>query len=238
MLLSVLTGGTLLTRKYHSQGFAGYAGADRVVPPERAAEYPPADPASIRYDPATRTFDCEPTLTDTQVLEFCRTGCILLPGVIPAAANEQTCAWLRGECEATPSAVPDGMTEQDMARIRRSHEPSTLLLEPWYIEQVLLAPQVAGAIRSLLGAHVGLPVLVSHHGGVSSGENPSQHWHQVIKRCRARSGTMHFIRLRGLRSFSRPLSCACSAATAGCRLYLCAGTELPRSVPLPPRHAG
>ena len=28
----------------------------------------------MHYDPCQRTFDCEPTLTDSEVLEFCREG--------------------------------------------------------------------------------------------------------------------------------------------------------------------
>lgn len=69
------------------------------------------------------------------------------------------------------------MTEEDMARIRKTHEPSTILLEDWFIEHVLLNPFVAGALRSLLGKDVALPVLVSHHGGVSK-TGPPQGWHQ------------------------------------------------------------
>ena len=65
-----------------------------------------------------------------------------------------------------------------MARIRKTHEPSTILLEDWFIEHVLLQPHVAGALRSLLGKDVALPVLVSHHGGVSV-PGPPQGWHQV-----------------------------------------------------------
>ena len=55
------------------------------------------------------------------------------------------------------------MTHADLERIRDTHEPSTLLLEDWYIEHVLLNPELAGALRSLLGLNVGLPVLVSNH---------------------------------------------------------------------------
>ena len=28
----------------------------------------------MKYDEVNRTFDCEPTLTDSQVLQFCRDG--------------------------------------------------------------------------------------------------------------------------------------------------------------------
>ena len=36
----------------------------------------------VHYDPQSRTFDCAPSLTDSQVLDFCRTGVIVLPGVV------------------------------------------------------------------------------------------------------------------------------------------------------------
>ena len=53
--------------------------------------------------------------------------------------------------------------EADLERIRESHEPSSIFLEGWFIEQVLLNARLAGVMRSLLGRHVGLPVLASHH---------------------------------------------------------------------------
>ena len=59
------------------------------------------------------------------------------------------------------------MTHADLEdkRIRDTHEPSSILLyfEDWYIAHVLLNPELAGVLRSLLGKHIGLPVLVSNH---------------------------------------------------------------------------
>ncbi len=40
------------------------------------------------FEAAARTFDCEPTLTDSQFLQFCREGYILLKGV--RAGREQS----------------------------------------------------------------------------------------------------------------------------------------------------
>ncbi|MBI4553933.1 MAG: phytanoyl-CoA dioxygenase family protein [Candidatus Latescibacteria bacterium] len=117
----------------------------------------------VRYDHVHRTFDCDPTLTDTQVLDFCRNGFLLLPGVVPDAINRRTCDYLNGTLPAQPSYIPDGLTLEDLERIRASHEPSTILLEEWFIDHVLLNLQVAGVLRSLLGKNAGLPVLVSHH---------------------------------------------------------------------------
>ena len=117
----------------------------------------------MHYDPCQRTFDCEPTLTDSEVLEFCREGHLLLRGVVPDEINQRTCAWIDGDIPANPSYIPDGLTEADLDRIRFTHEPTSIFLEDWFIEHVLLNPQLAGAMRSLLGPNIGLPVLASHH---------------------------------------------------------------------------
>ena len=130
----------------------------------------------MHYDTCQRTFDCEPTLTDSQVLEFCREGHLLLKGVVPDEINQRTCAWLDGDIPANPSYIPDGLTKADLDRIRSTHEPSSIFLEAWFVEYVLLNPQLAGAMRSLLGPNVGLPVLASHHRAECPME--SQGWHQ------------------------------------------------------------
>ena len=128
------------------------------------------------YDSCQRTFDCEPTLTDSQVLEFCREGHLLLKGVVPDEINQRTCDWLDGEIAANPSYIPDGLTAADLDRIRFTHEPSSIFLEDWFVEHVLLNPQLTGVMRSLLGPRVGLPVLASHHRVECPAE--AQGWHQ------------------------------------------------------------
>ena len=130
----------------------------------------------MHYDTCQRTFDCEPTLTDSQVLEFCREGHLLLKGVVPDEINQRTCAWLDGDIPANPSYIPDGLTKADLDRIRSTHEPSSIFLEDWFVEYVLLNPQLAAAMRSLLGPNVGLPVLASHHRAECPME--AQGWHQ------------------------------------------------------------
>jgi hypothetical protein len=129
----------------------------------------------MKYDRINRTFDCAPTLTDTQVLEFCRNGYLHLQGVVPDEINQRSCDYLNGKLPTNPSFIPEGLTQADLERIRNSHEPSTIMLEDWYIEHVLLNPQLAGALRSLLGKNVGLPVLVSNHSVECPA--PSQGWH-------------------------------------------------------------
>ncbi len=122
-----------------------------------------------------RTFDCEPTMTDSEVLAFCRDGFLMLKSVVPDKINQKACDYLEGRLEANPVYIPDGLTEDDLIRIRGSHEPSTIMLEEWYIEHVLLNPKLCGVLRSLLGRNVGLPVLVSHHKVECPAE--AQSWH-------------------------------------------------------------
>ena len=130
----------------------------------------------MNYDKNKRTFDCDPTLTDSQVLQFCRDGYLLLDGVVPDEINQRTCEYLEGRIPADPNSVPEGMTEADLERIRRSREPSTICLESWFVEHVLLNRELAGVMRSLLGKNVGLPVIVSDHA--IECPQPHQGWHQ------------------------------------------------------------
>ena len=135
----------------------------------------------MKYDRVNRTFDCDPTLTDTQVLDFCRNGFLVLEGVVDDETNQRTRDYLSGEMPANPSFMPKGLTNEDLERIRNSgNEPTTLLLEDWFVENVILNPQVAGALRSLLGKNVGLPVLTSLHTAQCPG--PAGAWHQDADR--------------------------------------------------------
>ncbi len=54
------------------------------------------------------TYDCKPTLNDTQVLEFCKKGFLMLEGVVPAEINQRTVDYL----EAHPSSEPIEMTRR------------------------------------------------------------------------------------------------------------------------------
>ena len=127
------------------------------------------------YDNGTRTFDCTPTLTDTQILNFCKQGYLIIPGVVPDEINQRTCDYLEGKIPANPSFIPAGMSQKDLDRIRVSHEPSTIFLEDWFIEHVLLDESLTGIMRSLLGRNVGLPILASHHKVQCPAE--AQQWH-------------------------------------------------------------
>ena len=89
-----------------------------------------------------KTYDCEPTLTDSQVLEFCKNGYLLLEGVVPDEINRM----------ATEYLEPDS-----------SKEPTGILDEEWFIDGVILNKVAAGAVRSLLGANFHIPILMSNH---------------------------------------------------------------------------
>ena len=102
-----------------------------------------------------RTHTCQPTLTDTQVLEFCKQGYLLLEGVVPDEINSRAVSYL----ERKPS-----------------HEPTEILLEDWFIDNVILNSQAAGAVRSLLGQNFGLPIIMSNHRVTCP--SPAQQWHR------------------------------------------------------------
>ena len=97
--------------------------------------------------------DVKPTMTDQAVLDFCKTGLLMLERVIPEATNRWVTEYLDQE-DATPNA---------------------LVQDPRYIEEVLLHPEVAGAARSLLGANFQLPDWMANHRLV--GQTPAKQWH-------------------------------------------------------------
>ena len=134
----------------------------------------------MQYDAEQRRFDCAPTLTDSEILLFCRNGYLMLEGIVPDEINQRSCDFLDGKLPLNPTVMPPGLTLEDLERIRDTHEPSCILLEDWYIEHVLLNPVLTGALRSLLGPGVGLPVLVSHHR--SECPQPAQGWHHDADR--------------------------------------------------------
>jgi hypothetical protein len=123
------------------------------------------------------TYDCPPTLNDTQVLEFCKKGFLMLEGVVPAEINTQTNEYL----EAHPQS-----------------EPTDILREDWFRQNVILQPQVAGAVRSLLGANFALPNLMSNHRVQTP--TGSQHWHRD-------GGSQQGPRLSYLQVFYLPKEC-------------------------------
>jgi hypothetical protein len=102
-----------------------------------------------------QTYNCTPTLTDTQVLEFCKNGFLMLKGVVPEAINQRTVTYL------------DQNTH---------YEPTEILDEAWFVENVILNKEAAGAVRSLLGQNFALPILMSNHRVKTPA--PAQGWHR------------------------------------------------------------
>ena len=99
------------------------------------------------------TYDCEPTLTDSQVLEFCRKGFLMLEAVVPDEINRQVVEFFAPQPPGSNAASIDGV-----------------------VENVFLNPQAAGAARSLLGKNFTYPF----HLGAGHRANcplPAGPWH-------------------------------------------------------------
>ena len=91
---------------------------------------------------AGEKYDCKPTLTDQQVMEFCRNGFLVLEEAVPDAVNRRVIDFLDDHTSA---------------------EPLEILEEDWFADAVIKNPQAAGAVRSLLGKDFMLPNLISSH---------------------------------------------------------------------------
>ncbi|MAE66574.1 MAG: hypothetical protein CMJ18_20075 [Phycisphaeraceae bacterium] len=88
--------------------------------------------------------DCPPTLDDQGVIDFCRSGYLILPGVVSDEINRRVVDYLD---DVDDSAGPD-LTKTD-----------------WFVDGVFKNPQAAGAVRSLLGRDYLLPVRIANHRG-------------------------------------------------------------------------
>ncbi|MBM3265710.1 MAG: phytanoyl-CoA dioxygenase family protein [candidate division Zixibacteria bacterium] len=102
-----------------------------------------------------KTYDGPATLTDTQVIEFCKKGFIMLEGVVPDVANRKAAEYLKQDTH---------------------YEPSGILEQEWFQEHVVSNPQAIGAVRSLLGAGLGMPIIMSNHRVECPA--PAQGWHR------------------------------------------------------------
>ena len=87
----------------------------------------------------------KPTLTDHDVLQFCKTGFYVLEGVIPDSTNEWVYEYLDHEHPAAGNPM------------------SGIGAEERFVEEGLLHPEVAGAARSLLGDNFALPDQMATH---------------------------------------------------------------------------
>ena len=105
--------------------------------------------------------DVEPTLNDTQVLEFCHQGYLILENAVADGINRKVTDYIRKH----PYQSDGGAFEDDQ-----------LLKEDWFVEHVILNPQAAGAVRSLLGKSAALPTWMYNH--LSRCPKAPQQWHR------------------------------------------------------------
>ena len=94
-------------------------------------------------------------MNDYDVLDFCRTGYLMLEGVVPDEVNAR---------------VMDYCDDHAGARGEIS------VGEPWYVSAVTLNPTVIGVIRSLLGKDFAYVDRAATHR--SEGAQPAQRWHR------------------------------------------------------------
>ena len=106
----------------------------------------------------SRIYDCPPSMDEFGVIDFCKNGFLLFPGVVPEEINERTIEFI----ETNPGPV--------------DYEPSHILDEDWFVENVICQPAAAGAVRCLLGRDFGLPILMSSHKVECP--QPAQEWHR------------------------------------------------------------
>lgn len=101
------------------------------------------------------TYDCAPSMTDIEVLDWCRDGYLMLGGVVPAEVNERVMRY----CDEHGGGPGQAPVDQD-----------------WYIEQVTLNPALVGIVRSLLGPDFGYVQFAASHR--STGPQQGQRWHR------------------------------------------------------------
>ena len=99
------------------------------------------------------TYDCDPSMTDTQVMEFCKQGFLVLEGIVPREIDLKTLAFLDAFYATQPTDLPE----------RTATIPTDLFSENWFRDNVMLHPQVTGVLRSLLGKDFTLPDFLSNH---------------------------------------------------------------------------
>ncbi len=104
---------------------------------------------------AGELYNCNPTLTDQQVLDFCYQGFLKLEAVVPDEVNRRTVEFCN---QSTLS------------------EPNLILDEDWFDQHVIKNELAAGAVRCLLGKNFQLPFIMANHR--NRGPSPVQIWHR------------------------------------------------------------
>ena len=134
-----------------------------------------AAPPFVRGD---TVHDCPPTLDDQGVIDFCRNGFLILPGVVPDEVNDQAVDYL----DNVDSGPRPGLAGTG-----------------WFVDGVLKNPQAAGAVRALLGRDFALPVkIASHRGALPSPDTGG--WHRD-------GGAVYTHQLEYLQVFYCPEAC-------------------------------
>jgi len=136
-----------------------------------------------QHAPYGEEYDCQPTLDDQQVIEFCRQGYMMLEAVVDDKVNRKVLAYL-DETKDSP-------------------EPTEIMQFDWFVDGVLMNAHAAGAIRSLLGANFQLPVIISNHHGrlpYAFGDDPGRGWHRD-------GGSVPGVELNYLQVFYYPQEC-------------------------------
>ena len=99
------------------------------------------------------TYDCEPSLSDIDVSDFCVREFTILDSIVPPVINTRTLNYLE-----------DYYAKQEPKIWEQTATLSTAIFtEEWFKDNVTLHPLVAGAIRSLLGKNFALPDFLSNH---------------------------------------------------------------------------
>lgn len=101
------------------------------------------------------TFDCEASLNDYELLEWCRSGYLMLEGVVSDPVNQlvmEHCERHAGKSAEIP------------------------ISEPWFVEAVVLNPVVTGVVRSLLGREFAYSETAASHRSI--GPLLGQRWHR------------------------------------------------------------
>ena len=125
------------------------------------------------------THDCPPTLDDQGVIDFCRNGFLIFPGVVSDKINQQ---------------VVDYLDNMDSS----SRPP--LQTQDFFVDGVLKHPQAAGAVRSLLGRDFTLPAKIANHRRELPSIPDSGGWHRD-------AGTIYTHKLAYLQVFYYPEAC-------------------------------
>ncbi len=128
------------------------------------------------------THDCKPTLTDRQVIKFCRLGYLKLE----AAVAPEVCA-----------KIIDFFREKEPRdNLDEMGDACALMEEDWFLQGLVLCPSVIGAIRSLVGANFIYSNYMANHPGRCP-EPDTLNWH-------VDGGNMHTFALNYLQVFCLP----------------------------------